>query len=100
MSQHLNGEERPTDRTDDGVHGVPRRIDPRNFVGEEFDEIENAGNRDDHRVPEHFERLVGGGERDPVEMNWETGGENREVKIDPGESSQTEGHGEEIEFSH
>ena len=100
MSQHLNGEQRAADRTDDGVHGVPGGIDPRNFVGEKFEEIENAGDRDDHRDGRALRAIDRRGERDPVEMNGEAGGENGEVKIDPGESSQAKGHAEKMQFFH
>ena len=40
MSEHLNGEKRAADRPNDGVHSVPGGIDPRNFVGEKFQEVE------------------------------------------------------------
>jgi hypothetical protein len=33
-------------------------------------------------------------------MNGEAGGENREVKINSREASQTERHAEKVEFSH
>ena len=49
MTEHLNGEERAADRPNDGVHGVPGRVDPRDFIGEKFQEIENARDRDDDR---------------------------------------------------
>jgi len=64
------------------------------------DEIENAGNRDDHWVPEHFERLIGGRERDPMKMNRQTRGENREIKINSGETSEPERDAEEIQPIH
>ena len=47
MAEDLNREQRAADRPNDGVDGVPGGIDPRNFVGEKFQEIEDAGNGDD-----------------------------------------------------
>ena len=91
MTEHLDGKQRPADRPDYRVHGIPRRIDPRNLVREKFKKIKNAGDDNDRGVAQHFKRLIGRGESDPMEMNGQAGGENREVKIDPGETSQTEG---------
>jgi hypothetical protein len=51
-------------------------------------------------MSEDVERLVGGGERDPMVVNREAGNENGEIKIDPGKRGQTEGDGEEIQSVH
>jgi seryl-tRNA synthetase len=82
------------------VNGVPYRIDPRNFIREEFQEIQNAGNCDDPRITEDLERLVLRRERDPVKVNCEAGGENRQVKIDPGERGKTESDRKKIKSFH
>ena len=100
MTKHLNGEQRAADRPNHGVDGVPDRIDPRNFVGEKFEEIENAGDGDDPGIAEDFERLVLWRQRDPVKMNGEPGDKNGQVKIDAGERSETERDGEQIELFH
>ena len=72
------------------MNGVPHRIDPWNFIREEFQEIQNAGNCNDPRITEDLERLVLRRERDPVKVNREPSGKNRQVKIDPGERGKTE----------
>ena len=46
MTQHLNGQERAADRSNHRVDRVPDRVDPRNFVREKFENIENARDRD------------------------------------------------------
>ena len=100
MPEHLNGKQRAANRTNDGMNGVPSGVDPRNFVGEKFEEIKNARDRYNHRISEHFERLIGRRERDPVEMNGEAGSENRQVKINAGEASKAEGDTEKVELFH
>ena len=55
MAEHLNGEQGAADRAYDGVDSVPSRVEPRNFVCEKLQEIEDARNHNDHRIPEHFE---------------------------------------------
>jgi seryl-tRNA synthetase len=72
------------------VNGVPHRIDPRNFIREEFQEIQNAGSCNDPRITEDLERLVLRCKRDPVKVNREAGGKNRQVKIDSRERGKTE----------
>jgi hypothetical protein len=82
------------------MDGVPDRIDPRNFVGEKFEEIENACDGDNPGIPEHAERLVIGRERDPMEVDGETRHENGEVQIDAGERGETERDSKKIEPFH
>jgi hypothetical protein len=100
MPEQLNGEQCAADWANDSVNGVPGGIDPRDFVGNKFQEIENASDGDDHGIAEDFERLIRGCESDPVEMNGQTGGENGEVKIDPGEAGESERHPEKMHFFH
>src|SRR5205814_8501860 len=97
---HLNRKERAADWSNDGVNRVPRRVDPRDFVGEKFQDVENAGDCDDDRIAQDLERLILQRERDPVKMDGETGCENGQVKIDPGEGGKPERDAEEIEFGH
>lgn len=100
MTEHLDREERATDRADHSVNGVPGGIDPWNFVSEKFQEVENARDTDDDRMAEDFERLVGGRENDPVLVDGETGRENREVKVDAGEAGEAERDTEKVEPLH
>ena len=100
MAENLNREQSAADRANHGVNGVPRGIDPRNLVGEKFEEIENAGDCNNRRVAQDFERLIGRRERDPVEMDGQSGDENREIEVDAGQASQAERDGEEIELFH
>ena len=79
---------------------VPRGIEPRDFVGKKFQDVEDTGNGDNPRLAEDFERLVIRRERDPMEMNGEARGENREIKIDPGEAGEPERHAQEVESIH
>ena len=58
------------------------------FVRKKFEEIKNARDRNNHRIAKHFERLIRWREHDPMEMNREAGGENRQVKINAGEAGQ------------
>ena len=82
------------------MDGIPSGVDPRNFVGKKFEEIKDPRDRNNHRIPKHFERLIGRSERDPVEMNGETGGKNRQVKINAGETSEAEGDTEKVKLFH
>src|SRR4051794_31035127 len=100
MPEHLNREERAANRTNDRVHGVPRRINPWNFVGKKFEEIENPGDGNDDGIAEDLERLVSRRKDDPMLINGETDDEDGQVKIDAGETGQAERDAEEIESLH
>ena len=77
MPKHLNGKQSAANRTNNGVDGIPGGVDPWNFVRKKFEEIKNASDGNNYRITQHFERLIGRRERDPMEMNGEAGGENR-----------------------
>ena len=83
-----------------GMDRVPGGIDPRDFVGKKLEEVEHAGDGDDGRIAEHFERLILRRERDPVLVDRQPGDENRQVKVDPGERRETESNPEEVELFH
>ncbi len=100
MSEHLNREKRSADWANDGVHRIPCRIDPWNFVGKKFQEIKGACDRDDDGVAEDFEGMIGRRENDPMLIKGEADGEDGEVKIDAGEARQAERDTEEIESLH
>ena len=100
MAEHLNRQQRAADRANHGVNCVPDRIHPRNFVREKLEKIENAGDCNDCRVAEDLERLIGRRERDPVEMDGQSSDENREIKVDPGQASQTERDRKEVKLLH
>ena len=100
MTEHLNREQGAADRPDDRVEGVPGGIEPRNFVGEKFKEIKNAGDDDDPGVAEDFERLEIRGEDDPVLMDGEAGDENGQVKIEAGETGEAERDAQQAKSFH
>ena len=100
MAQHLNSEQSTADRANHGMHRVPDRIYPRNFIGKKFEEIENTCNAYDPRVREDFERLILRRESDPVEMNCKPSGKDGEVEINPGKRSETERDAEEVQSFH
>ena len=82
------------------MNGVPGRIDPRNFIGEEFQEIEDACDCDNPGITEDFERLVLRRQSDPVKMNCQAGDKDCQVKIDPGERGKTQRNSKEIQSCH
>ncbi len=82
------------------MNGIPRGVDPRNFVGEKFEEVENAGNADDPWVSKDLERLILRRQSDPMEMDGEPGHEDRELEIAPRQCSKTERDSEDIELFH
>jgi len=81
MSEHLDGEKRASDWSNDGMDCVPDGINPGNFVGEKFEQEKNTGNSDNDWLAQDSERLILRRKNDPVEMNGKAGGENGEVKI-------------------
>src|SRR5437868_5904471 len=81
VTEHLDRKEGTADRSNDGVDGVPGRIDPGNLIGKKFEQKKNASNRDNEGVTQNGERLVWGRERDPVLMNSEASGEYGKIKI-------------------
>src|SRR6266478_8291915 len=100
MSQDLDREQRAANRPNDSMNGVPGRIDPRNFVGEKLQKIKNS--RDDNYggITQDLERLVGGRKGDPMKMNGQAGYKNREIKIDPRQTSEAKRNAEKIEPLH
>src|SRR5438132_10569210 len=100
MPEYLNRKQRATNRANHRVNSIPGGVDPRNFVCEKFEEIKNAGDRNNRRMPQHFERLIGRCESNPVEMNGQSGGENREIKVDASQASQAERDSKQVQFLH
>ena len=90
MAKHLNCKKRAADRPNHSMNGVPGRIDPGDFIGKEFQEIEDAGDGDDPRVAENLKRLVRRRQGNPMKMDSEAGGENRQVKVDARKRRETE----------
>src|SRR5206468_10463874 len=87
-------------RPNESVHCVPGRVEPWNFIGEKLQEIENAGDCDDPRVPKDLERLILRRQCDPMEMNGQTGGEDGQVKVHSGKGRQSQCDAEQIQFRH
>ena len=100
LTQNADRNERATDRPDDGVNGVPRRVDPRNFVREKFQNVERARDPKDEGMAQNGERLVGRTQDDPMLMDREAGNENRQVKINAGEAGEAKRDAEELEVIH
>ena len=96
----MDREQCAANRSNYSVDNVPCGIDPRNFVREKFEEIENARDRDDPRMAEDFERMIVRREDNPVQVYREAGDENGEVKIDPGETGQAKRDAQKIESFH
>ena len=90
MTEHLNCQKGATDGANNGVHSVPGRIEPRDFVGQKFEQIENARDGDHERMSKDLERLILRRQRDPMEMNGQTGGEDGQVKIQSGKGRQSQ----------
>ena len=82
------------------MNSIPCRIDPRNLVGEELQEIENTRDNNDRGLTKYFERMVSRRKRDPMEMNGEATDEDREVKIDSGQAGEAECDSEKVKLFH
>lgn len=96
MAEHLDRKQSAAYRPNESVHCVPGRVEPWNFIGEKLQEIENAGDCDDPRVPKDLERLILRRQRDPMEMNGHTGGENGQVKVHSGKGRQSQRDAKQI----
>ena len=81
VTEHLDREQGAADRSDDGVDGIPRGIDPRNFIRKKFEQKKYAGDGDDEWITQNGERVVGRSECDPVLMNGQASGEHRQIEI-------------------
>ena len=100
MAEHLNCKQSAANRPNHSMNGIPRGIDPRNLVGEKFEEVENAGNCDDPWIAEDLEGLILWRQRDPVKMDGQPSDENREIKVDPGQGSQPKRDSKKVKFLH
>jgi len=58
MAKHLNCKERAANGPNHSVNGIPHRINPRDFIGKELQEIENASDGDDPRITKDLQRLL------------------------------------------
>jgi len=96
MTDYLNCQQRATDWANNGVHRVPGRIEPRDFVGQKFEQIENARDGHHERMSKDLERLILRRQRDPMEVNRQPGGEDGQVKVNSGKGRQPERHAKQI----
>ncbi len=80
-SGSAEGEESRGGRADKGVDGLPDGVDDRDFVGEKFHEIENAGDGEDERVREDLELF---GEMNDAEALKEAEGGDGGVNVQAG----------------
>jgi hypothetical protein len=96
MSEHLDGEKRASDWSNDGMDSVPDGINPGNFIREKLEEKKNTGDDNDDWLAQDSERLILRGKNDPVEMNGKAGGENGEVKIESRQTRKSERDAQEI----
>ena len=100
VAENQHAKQRRADGTDGGVHRIPGRINPRNFVGQKLHGEEDTGDRDDPRVGQHLEAGVLRREVDPVEADGQTGEKDNEVKIQAGQGSQAHRHAEKLQDFH
>src|SRR6266571_8595428 len=100
MAEHLNCKQSAANRANHSMNGIPRGIDPRNLVGEKFEKVEDAGNCNNRRMAQHLEGLILWRQRDPVEMDGQSGCENREIKVDAGQGSQPKRDSKKVKFLH
>ena len=70
------------------MNGVPKRIDIRDFVGEEFDEVQRHSDADNPRMRDG---LQGHRQMDDAETLQETECRNRSVEVQAGRESGSEG---------
>ena len=93
-------EQRAAERTDDAVDRVPRGVDPRDLVGEEFGERADARDAEYPRVREDLQRLQMFGQRQPAEVHRDPGRENGEVKAPAREQAKAAGDAQNFQYSH
>jgi hypothetical protein len=100
FAEDADGEEAAAYRSNEGVDGIPKGIDPGNFVGKKFEDKEETGSDEDGIISEDGEigKFIGKGEE--VEADGEPGDEGGEVEVDAGEGGEAEGDGEGIEDVH
>ena len=100
VAQHHHSQQSSAHRTDRGVHRIPGRVNPRNFVRRELHGKEQSGSRQDPRISQHFQPLVFRGEGDPIKADGQTGEKDGQVKIQPGQSGQADRDTEKLEDFH
>lgn len=96
FTENPGGEEGAAYRSNNRVHRVPRRIDPRNFIGKKLEDIKRSGDPENERMAEDRERLILRRQHDPVLMNRHPGNKDGEVKIYPRKASQAKGDPEQL----
>ena len=95
-----HGQRSRSNRANEGVDGVPSGVDPRNLVGEKFDQIQHPRDRENHGMPKHLESLQRRRQRNPIKPQGQTSHENREVEIQACKGSQTQRDGEHFKDFH
>jgi hypothetical protein len=81
---HCQRQKRAADRADEGVNGVPHRIEPENLVGEEFHEGRQPGRAHHPRIGKDLERLQMLGQRQDLKVHRQTCRQNCQVKAPAG----------------
>jgi hypothetical protein len=97
-ARYLNGKQRAANRTNDRVNGIPSES-IHGILSAKIRGNKECQRRNNHRITKHFERLIGRRERDPMEMNRESGGENRQVKIDAARQARPSATSKKVSFS-
>src|SRR5262245_41716195 len=84
-AQRSHRNQRAPNRPNERVNGVPHRIDPRDFVGDELDKKQRQGGNDNGWV---FERTELSGEGEQIEACAQAEGGDRCVQIETSGGSQ------------
>jgi len=97
VAERRHRERRAANRPDEGVHGVPQRVHPRDFVGDELDAVQPAGDADH---PEAAEHLKVRRQRHPAKPRRKANERHRRVQIHAGRQRKSEGPPDEGQGFH
>ena len=87
LAQRGDRDQRAAERADEGVDGVPQRVDPRHLVGDELDGVEHDRGADDPVVVEDRELRR---QLDPVEPRGQSEHGHGRVEVDAGGQREAE----------
>ena len=99
-AQGLHAQQRTADGADEGVHAVPKGIEPRHLVREEFQDEHDRRHAEHPRVAKHGHVVVLVREVQQIKMDQQAGDQHCEVEVDPGNGGQAKGETELFEDLH
>ena len=99
-TQSVHREKAATDRPNQRMNRIPKRIDPGDFIGEKFKAEKDRSDGNHRRFAQHHQFRIFHGNIHPAEIDRRSGNQNDKIKIETGEGRKAEGNSQCFEHFH